>query len=180
MATTSAPARRAAFAPASVNGVDPLAETAMTASPPRFPSAATARSAALRIVFRGCVEVERSAVAAGKDDGDPSAIETEGARQFSGVFRRNEAGSARAEIDAAAAALPSIGQARSRRADVAFGRRDALDRPPIGREQRAERAGAGSAVTRRPALRRPCPTYFRSSAPRTLGVPVVDTSCIFH
>jgi hypothetical protein len=87
------------------------------------------------IVFRGCVEVERSAVSAGKDDDDPSPIETEGAWQFSGVFRRNEAGSACAEIDAAAAALPSIGQARSRGADVAFGRRDALDRSPIGREQ---------------------------------------------
>ena len=91
----------------------------------------------LRIVFRGGVEIEMGAVGAGEDDGDPPAVETKGARQFGGVFRRNEAGGAGAEIDAAAAALPSIGQTRSRGADVVFGRRDAFDRPPIGREQRA-------------------------------------------
>ena len=96
----------------------------------------------LRVVFRGGVEIEMGAVGAGEDDRDPPAVETKGARQFGGVFGRNEAGRAGAEIDAAAAALPSIGQTRSRRADVAFGRRDAFDRPPIGREQRARREPA--------------------------------------
>ena len=91
----------------------------------------------LRIVFRGGVEIEMRAVGPGENDGDPPTIETKSARQLGGVLRRNEAGGARAEIDAAAAALPSIGQTQSRRADIAFRRRDAFDRPPIGREQRA-------------------------------------------
>ena len=77
------------------------------------------------------------AVGAGEDDGDPPTVETKGARQLGGVFGGNEAGRAGAEIDAAAAAPPSIGQTRSRGADVAFGRRDAFDRPPVGCEQRA-------------------------------------------
>ena len=137
MAMTSAPARFAAFAPARVNGVDPLAETAMTVSLRQISERRDGPFRRLRIIFRGGVEVDMRAVGAGEDDGDPSTIETKGARQLGGVFRRNEAGRARAEIDAAAAALPSIGQAQSRRADVAFGRRDAFDGPPIGREQRA-------------------------------------------
>ena len=91
----------------------------------------------LGVVFRGGVEVEGSAVAAGEDNGDPSAVEAKGAGQFGGVFRRDEAGRARAQINAAAAALPSNGQTRRRRADVAFDRRNAGDRPPIGREHRA-------------------------------------------
>ena len=133
-------APRASAAAASVKGVEPLAETAMTASSARSPSAAMARSAgcARRPPRRRRDRNARRRPPA-RMIGDPAAVEAEGAGQLGGVLRRDQAGRACARDRSSGRRAPHRRRDAERGgADVAFRPQQRI-RSPVDRTQATRR-----------------------------------------